>query len=255
MYTYRWKWVAGFMMAASIALIGCGDDDGEPERDAAVADAAQPADAGPADGPACPMMEELWEDVDPAAFTPLVEVAGLEFEDDVMLAEAATYWELRRGSPGDTVYTVVRSVGDKCAEADDVAICGQEFDDLSATSGFGPSCLPGDCFQYIAVNRGDTNQVVSSREELVTFLGNIDTPTEAALVAYADGYGWDASSEPEGSAGGVRAIADGYELLVTELVSDCDPIVTDRVQLTVSTEGEATPVRRQVYSVACGACI
>jgi hypothetical protein len=260
MCTYRWKWVAGCMMAASVTLLGCGDDGGEAERDAAVADAgqddAQQADAGPGDGGACPMAEALWEDVDLATFTPLVELEALDVVDDVSLADAATYWELRRASPsGEDFYTVVVSAGDKCAEASDVAVCSQEFDDMTAATGFGPSCLPGDCFQYIVVNRGNTNEIVSSREELVEFLGNIDTPSEAALVAYSHGYVWDASSEPAGAGGGVRATAGGYELLVTELVEDCDPIVTDRVQLTVSAEGEATPERRQVYSVGCGACI
>jgi hypothetical protein len=257
MYAHKWKWVAGYMMVASVALIGCGDDDGEPERDAAVADAgqddAQPADAGAMDAQACPVAEELWEDIDLTAFTSLVELEALDVADDVMLAEAATYWELRRTAPGNDIYAVVLSAGDKCADADDTDVCSQEFDDLTSDSGFGPSCPPGQCIQYVAVNRGDTNQVLASHEELVTFLGNIDTPTEAALLAYAHGYGWDAS-EPEGAAGAVRATADGYELLVTELVSDCLPIVTDRVQLTVSTEGAVEVVRRQVYAASCGAC-
>lgn len=254
---HQWKWVAGCVMAGSVALFGCGDDDGdgEPEDDAAVADAAQPADAGVSDAQGCPMAEELWDDVELTAFTPLVELEALDVVDDVMLAEAATYWELRRTSPGGTIYSVELSAGDKCADAADADVCRQEFDDLTADTGFGPSCLPGACYQYIAVNRGDTHQVITTQEELVTFLGNIDTPTEAALIAYAHSYGWDASSEPAGAAGGVRAVADGYELLVTELTQDCDPIVTDRVQLTVSAAGEATVARRQIYSVLCGACI
>ncbi|HWN67866.1 MAG TPA: hypothetical protein VNM90_09505 [Haliangium sp.] len=258
MYKPRWQWVAGYMMAMSVALIGCGDDGGEQERDAAVDDAggddAQPADAAPADGSACPMTEELWEDVDLTAFTPLVKLEELDVESDVQLAEAATYWELRRTSPGGDD-TIVLSAGDKCAEADDTDLCNQEFDDLTAATGFGPGCPPGSCFYYIAVNRGDTQQVVSSMEELVTFLGNIDTSTEAALIAHAHGYGWDVSTEPAGSAGAVRATTEGYELLVTELTQDCDPIITDRVQLTVATEGEATPARRQIYGVICNACI
>jgi hypothetical protein len=215
-------------------------------------DDAQPADAGAMDAQDCPVAEELWEDIDLAAFNSLVELEALDVAADVMLAETATYWELRRSSP-DGDHAVVLSAGDKCAEADDAAVCIQEFDALTADSGFGPSCLPGQCFQYIVVNRGDTHQAVSSREELVTFLGNIDTSTEAALLAYAHGYGWDAS-EPEGAAGAVRATEEGSELLVTELTQDCDPIVTDRVQLTVSTEGEVEVYRRQIYRVLCGAC-
>jgi hypothetical protein len=249
MYAHRWKWIVGCMLAVPVTLIGCGGKGEGPESDAGV------VDGGGADGSACPMAEALWTDVDLATFTPLVELEALDVADDVMLAEATTYWELRRASTSGDIYEVVLNAGDKCAEADDVSLCSQEFDDLSATSGFGPSCLPGDCVQYIAVNRGNTNQLLTSPEELVAFLGNIDTPTEAALVAYSHRYGWDITSEPRGAAGGVRATADGYELLVTELTQDCDPVVTDRVQLTVSTAGEATVVRRQVYSALCGACI
>jgi hypothetical protein len=256
MYTRRWNWVVGCLTAVSVALIGCGDDGGGTEPDAAVDDAgtddAQPVDGGVSDAAACPMAEELWDDVDLEAFTPLPELEALEVADDVMLADAATYWELRRTSPGSDVYAVVLSAGEKCAEAANADVCRQEFDDLSSGTGFGPSCLPGQCYQYIAVNRGDTHQVVASEAELVAFLGNIDTPTEAALVAYAHGYGWD-PSEP--SAGGVRAVEEGYEPLVTELTQDCDPIVTDRVQLIVSTDGQVTVTRRQIYSVLCNACI
>lgn len=249
MYTRRWHWTAGCLMAASVALIGCGDDGGGGGGEV---DAGGPADGGASDAQGCPTPDDLWEDVDLQEFTPLVEVEALDVAGDVMLAEAATYWEMRRATPGNPIYAVVLSAGEKCAEAEDAEVCRQEFDDLSSEMGFGLGCLPGLCYQYIAVNRGDTHTIIASVDELVAFLGNIDTPTEAALVAFAHGYGWDAG---DASAGSIRPVEEGYELLVTELTQDCDPVVTDRVQLIVATDGTVTVSRRQTYNVLCGGCI
>jgi hypothetical protein len=273
MYKARWKWFSGLMMAA--ALVACGDDspsqpdaavpdarppeapDAQPPdvpvADAGVAD-AQPGDGGAADaGPGvCPMAEALWEDIDIAAFTQLSDLGWLDVAD-VMLARETTYWELRRSVPGGGEgFDVLLHSGEKCVDAANPEACRVEFDALVAETGFGPSCLPGQCIQYIAVNRGNTNQLILTREELVVFLGNVDTPVEAALLAHAHGYTWDATMPDAGS---VRAVEDGYELLVTELTQFCDPVVTDRVLLHVGIEGTAQPMRRQVYSSLCNACI
>src|SRR5690606_23614078 len=150
----------------------------------------------------------------------------LDIADDVMLAEPATYWELRRTSPDSTEHTVVLSAGEKCAEAADPDACGMELEELTSEDGFGPGCPPGDCHYYVVVNRGDTNETITSSEDLETFLGEIDTLTEAALMAFSEEYTWDAD---EPAAGGIRETEEGYELMVLELVQDCDPIQTDRV--------------------------
>jgi hypothetical protein len=255
MYVRDRKWVAGLLAAVSMALVGCGDD--EPAQpDAGRPDAGRP-DAGPdaggiADAGVCPSPEELWEDIDLAQFTALTALEELGTEGTFTLAESATYWELRRGAPGSDEFQVILSVGDKCSEAQDADVCRSEFDDMTAQSGFGPSCPPGQCFNYIAVNREDTSSLVITREELVTFLGTIDSSAEAALVVYSHGFNWDVG---EPAAGSVRTSEEGFEVLATELVQDCLPIVTDRVQLQVSPAGELTVTRRQVYAASCNACI
>jgi hypothetical protein len=259
MYTLDRKWIAGLLAAVSMALVGCGDDEpSQPDGgrpDAGLPDAGAP-DGGPTDGGAgdagvCPSPEELWEDIDLAEFTALPALEELDTEGTFTLAESATYWELRRGAPGSEEYQVVLSVGDKCVDAGNAEVCRNEFDAMTAQSGFGPSCLPGQCFNYIAVNRGDTSSLVITREELVTFLGTIDSSSEAALIAFSHGYLWDAS---EPSAGSARVSEEGFELLVTELVQACLPIQTDRVQVQVSPAGALTVTRQQVFRVNCGAC-
>lgn len=248
---WKWNWLIGCMAAASMAAMGCGDNEDTQEP-------SEEVDAGPGDGgmmadaQACPMPEDLWEDLDIETFTQLSDLEELDVAGDVMLAEPATYWELRRTSPGGTEPTIVLSAGEKCAEAADPEACSMQLEQTTVEEGFGPSCPPGDCYQYIVVNRGDTIETIASPDDLKTFLGDIDTITEAALMAHADEYTWDITDP---AAGSIRQTEDGYELLVLELVEDCDPIVTDRVQITVSTGGEVEEVRRQIFSAQCGACI
>jgi hypothetical protein len=255
MYNFEQKWIASLTAAVSMVLVGvlagCGDDDGGSQPDASAPDAGAPDGGGAGDGGVCPGPEELWGDVDIEEFTALPGLEALGTEGSFTLAEPATYWELRRGRP-DGLFQVITSVGEKCNDAENPDVCRSEFDDMAAGSGFGGSCPPGICFGYIAVNRENTNSLIITPEELVAFLGTIDSPSEAALIAFAHGYYWD---ESEVSAGSARVSEQGFELLVTELVQDCDPIITDRVQVQVSAAGELTPVRQQRYRVSCGACI
>jgi hypothetical protein len=248
MVTRRWYWMVGFVMAGSMTVLGCGDNaEGEPEPE---------ADAGVPDGGAalCPEPEELWADIDITAFTPLAAIDELDVAADVMLPVAVDYWELRVTSPeGAGMFEVVLSAGEKCAAAANVEQCQMALDALTSDEGFGPGCAPDECHHYIVVNRGETNEVIADYGDLVTLLGTIDTPTEAALLAHAEGYTWDVDDP---AAGSIRSVdATGYELLVTEMVEDCEPIVTDRVQITVSSEGEITDTRRQVFSSACTECL
>lgn len=251
--------VAGRVSALACASLllaagGCGDENNPapPQGADAGIDAALPADAAPA--PACPEPEALWFDVNLPEFQTIPARTELDLSA-ITPAEPATYLELRFAGLGDD-YEVVASTGSLCAGAQDQAACEAEFRALSSDTGFGIGCLPGYCFHYLAVNRVDgdavTNMVIDQSSELIELLGTIDTEIEAVLVAFAGGYSW-SSSDP--SAAGVRLVDDGYELLVTDLVSDCLPVQTDRFLLFVSISGEIEVRRQQPYSVLCGACI
>jgi hypothetical protein len=98
---------------------------------------------------------------------------------------------------------------------------------------------------HLFVNRGDSNTILSTRQELVTFLGDIDTLAEAALIAHADEFGVQ----------NARAAQGGYELLVAEYTEFCSPVVIQRVLLFVAVDGSTTERRRQNYHVDCLACI
>lgn len=250
----------GALACASLLLAAGGCEDGNkpepPQGPDAAIDAAPPADAAPA--PECPEPEALWADVDLSKFQAIPALAEIDL-GAVTPAEPATYWELRFAGLGDD-YEVVASTGSLCAAAQDQAACEAEFRALSSDTGFGIGCLPGYCFHYLVVNRVDgdtvtntvTNTVIDQSSELLEFLGTIDTEVEAVLVAFAGGYSW-STSDP--SAGGIRLVQEGYELLVTDLVSDCLPVQSDRFLLFVSISGEIEVRRQQPYSVLCGACI
>ncbi len=229
-----------------IGLISCAGD-GEPGApDAALPDASPNVDARDE----CPATEPLWDDIDLETFEIIPVFEELDLAA-VTPAEPATYWELRFASPGGST-EVIGSVGEKCADAADTAACTSEFDQLSTDAGFGTGCLPGYCSNYVVVNRGDTNTVIDTQQELIDFLGPIDAAAEAALVARASGYWWDSSQR---STADVRAVDDGFELLVLGLVSDCVPVRDDRFLLHIATDGAVTVQRQQIYSAVCGACI
>lgn len=240
MRTKQWFRFAGWIVVAAwVWTSGCNDDPGEAP------------DAGPRqNGQECPPPDDLWEDVDLAELTVLPQLEDLDAAGEVMPAEEATYWELRRSLGG--TYAVLLGAGEPCAGAADPVACDRELATTTTNEGFHLSCLPAACRHYIAVNRGDEIELVTTPEQVASFLGTIDSPTEAALLAFASGYSW-LVDDP--TANGVRAVDGGYELLATELVSDCAPVQTDRVQLSVSADGEVEVVRRNIHSILCGACI
>ncbi|GAB4530729.1 MAG: hypothetical protein Tsb0020_47180 [Haliangiales bacterium] len=229
-----------------IGLIGCTADVEPEEPGAALPDASPNIDAPDQ----CPAAEALWEDIDLATFEIIPAFEELDLAA-VTPAEPATYWELRFASPGGST-DVLGSVGEKCADAADTAACTSEFDQLSTDSGFGTGCLPGYCFHYVVVNRGDTNTVIDTQQKLIDFLGTIDAAAEAALIAHANGYWWDPSKQ---STADVRAADGGFDLLVLGLVSDCAPVRHDRFLLHIAADGAVAVQRQQVYSVVCDACI
>jgi hypothetical protein len=153
---------------------------------------------------------------------------------------------------------VILSDGSKCTGASDPEACERRLDELSLAfpqTGFGYGVVTGACYgifcmYYIAANQGDDSEAIGSSEELIAFLGTIDTPAEAALVALAHGYNW---YQWDMSMSGIRAVEGGFELLAAFLVSGCDTVVHDRVHLFVPTEGGLEVRRQQLYE-SCGGC-
>lgn len=98
----------------------------------------------------------------------------------------------------------------------------------------------GACAQYLALAREAETTLVTSRDELLAQLGEIDTPSEAVMLVLWDDYG--TGCDPNG--GVVREVADGYEVVASRTVNDC-PITSERYRLHVSRRGAVTTLGTQ----------
>jgi hypothetical protein len=110
------------------------------------------------------------------------------------------------GDPEQPVQTV-QLWGEACATAADPSAC---LDTLTALPMLEALIVRNGQTQVsydVAVTGGDEVFTVSDKAGLITVLGSIDTPNEAALVAFIEGHDL-ACGEAN-----VRAVGDGYELL------------------------------------------
>jgi hypothetical protein len=164
-------------------------------------------------------------------------------------AVATDLWELRRSDFGE-IQEVLLTGGESGRDGVDPAVLAA-FDSVSPGFGFGILCLPGDCFYFLASVRGGTIEAWTTAEDVKAFLGTIESPEEAALVALADGYFW----QDELESGAIRGRDGGWDLVVLRLVSSCDPIRTDQFLLRISSDGDLAVRDSRVWASADGACI
>ena len=86
----------------------------------------------------------------------------------------------------------------------------QALQSFSCSGGFITACLPGVCAWYfVSLSDGQPRLWVTA-EEAKRFLGDIDTPAEAVLIAMSEGYDFDSV---EVSLGGIRGEGDSFLLL------------------------------------------
>ncbi|UQA55369.1 ferritin-like domain-containing protein [Polyangium aurulentum] len=178
----------------------------------------------------------------------------IEYLAGVEPKASADYVELRRladlagGGP-----SAVASMGTKCVNATDKAACEAKIAEVTADQGF----LLGDCVDIcmhhvLIVNTGDDVQVLGTREEVNAWLGPIDAPADAVLVASLAGYSV-ACNQPD--LGGVRAVGSTYEVLGTSYTSSCTPIEEKLFVLGVSEDGKLTEVESEVINSDASACV
>jgi hypothetical protein len=167
----------------------------------------------------------------------------------VQPAQPVDHWEFRIGSPLG-VFAVLGGAGTRSrVELDPVL--RETFDAVTPTSGSYTRCLPASCYYYLAVLNGDSIWTVSTPEQLLAFLGALESVEEAALLAGFRGF--DLGGTIEESA--YRPVPDGWELRLVQLVESCDPVQLDRVLLRIAYSGEVTEVRREVWRREFGVCI
>lgn len=188
--------------------------------------------------------------VDVETWDQLPELSDLDVAQ-VTPAEPAIVWELRLGFSEDR-YDLVTGVGldAKDTLAPDVRLA---FDSVSVLPpGAFTACPPGLCFYYIASLDDDGPHVWSSTAEVVAFLAPVDAPAEAAIVARLSGYHWSVHDKAQGA---MRSTAEGFELVVLQIVSFCDPVQVNRFHILVTTAGEVHELAEDVVSKESGVCI
>ena len=177
---------------------------------------------------------------------------------DIQADDPITYFEYIQSmpdyeDPGDPTSLVYRnnvhySFGEICADAD----CRTAFYNLQADAGFITGCLPSYCFYYIKYQTQEESHVATSKEDVLDFLGEIDTPGEALLVARANDYYWSVNNKNNGA---IKEIQDGFELIVMETVSYCLPFQTNRFHLKVDRQGNITIVSEEIAEIGENSCV
>ena len=164
---------------------------------------------------------------------------------------APDFWEIRIA--GENGYQTI-GMGGSIAFSDLPAATAEAVQSLESMEGAPIFCGDGPrfaCYVYIISVTGDTIEVVSSAEELVRFLGTIDTAAEAALVAMANNYYF--------SDGWIRQDGEVYTVLATALEKgqpwECTPgsmkLTTYQVLLEIGKHGRVDVVARKHLEDRC----
>lgn len=193
------------------------------------------------------------ESIDFSLITPSVPVNYFELRESGQFGPQDTDNEVEDEDENENGYEVINSSGELCAGATDPSSCRQSFEDLRATDGFAWHAHPLDRAYYIAVNRGESSYVVQTVEEVVGFLGTIETREEAMLLARAHGFYWGDPNNND-TTGIIRTVNDGFEMVVMQTVSLCDPIQTDRVWIRITSEGRIEEIDREIADRMVGWC-
>jgi hypothetical protein len=167
---------------------------------------------------------------------------------------AFDYVELRmssgQGPEGNELYFVRASVGNI------TELEGTCLDKLNQTpvqeQGFAEDCTPICYFNYVVAAKGDSDVAIyNSLPALKSFLGEIDSESDAALTVVANGYEFDFNDK---AVAGVRKVNGGYEVLCKKRVKSCNPIQYDQFWLKVSTDGTIT-IKQEILYSTLDACI
>jgi hypothetical protein len=168
---------------------------------------------------------------------------------NVSTKQAIDYWELVSSLSSEEA---LFSAGTKCVNSSSEAACIYNFNAaISENTGFSTGCLPSYCFKYIRYQSKDEISLVTNADDLIKFLGEIDTKSDAILLTSAYNYYFYTTKK---EAGAIKEVKDGYEILTTQLVKFCSPIQTNRFLLKVSRNGKIKILKEEIYSSSNG-CI
>ncbi len=145
--------------------------------------------------------------------------------------------------PPSETRPVVSSEGTACETATDPQTCQSAFAALKGQPGFHRRCEALCGSYFLATTLGDTVAAYTSLEGLKSFLGRIDTPQEAVLVAF--GQGLELGCDGKLSHGAVRPNPDGTYNVVGTAGSTCGPgTQLEQIVVAVTPTGEVSELKR-----------
>ena len=168
---------------------------------------------------------------------------------------AANYFEIRLGfCPGNEDYSILHAAGTACEQVSDPEICQANLEQQGPDGfGYNLGCLPGCCTTYIITENQGEFTSYDSREELLVFLGQIDSRSDALLWVQSDQFFFPYNDV---DAAGIRDMPDGsYRIIALQTVAFCAPIITEQVLLEVSPDGSIRELERREYSRLENACV
>lgn len=190
-----------------------------------------PESTQPAPGPAAPPAATVTDEpAHPPAQGSASALTAADFEGDRCSPEALVlrfgtmkparpvdYLELRvsnrgrRGNPSEAQ----QSFGTSCKGAPDPKSCAKALAAANSETSLFPVNPMSMATLYLVAQFGADVTTISTPTQLRQFLGAIDTPAEAMILALADGY------EPLCTESKARAVPGGYEILAMKNHSGC----------------------------------
>ena len=239
--------------ASMIAAAGCGSSHAPGDGDAGpppMDDAGPPpmSDAGPppvGDGGPPPVGDAGPPTIDagpaPVVQGPICEDGAWKPTSGLDPAGSYEYLAFYRTDPWFGGATRIDETGTPCATATDPVACDADLADTSAITS-----------NQLVTTDGDAVARYATPAEVGSFLGPINTPQEALVVAWHAGYDVYCGDLSNVS---VREVPGGYEVFATRMTADCDPIETTRFKLMVATNATITVLDSEVIESTPGVCV
>ncbi|MCA9602549.1 MAG: hypothetical protein KC417_11010, partial [Myxococcales bacterium] len=137
-------------------------------------------------------------------------------------------------------------LGERCKSATDKATCEAEVE-----TGFG---FEGVGSHVVTTDGDDVERYGTPERPIGEFLGEINTPEEALMVIWAQGYDINCAPGADGGAG-VKKTSKGFEVITSRYTMDCDPIEKTSYRFLVRPDGSFVLLESGVISSEDGACI
>ena len=153
------------------------------------------------------------------------------------------YWEVSGFLNGDLLNTYYKSGELACAPENCYDYPG------IATNCFSDNmCLQDYCCRLLIYRSMDDFYAIGDMPALLSFLGEIDTPSEALLLVFLNNFEF-------GNIGAIKPTDKGYQIIAYQLVNDCHPIQYDQFLLEVDKMGNISVLDQAIYHVSVGMCI